>query len=276
MSPHPPNPITPAAACAELALRGALHRLPDYISNICQPFPYSQLDDKVLELFKEGYEADITELKAENKRLQDDLHSCRTSQLGTEQENKQLKGTITTLKNQNKDMEEKIKLLNKNVSENLQTHTGTNDMVTIQIEMESCPKKPELLKAEGKVPIAQDKLTAVEHKIYELENKEMAYKTRMKSSALQRQLMDKRTEVFFLHHKLMDYMDWVAKLRGTRFVPLPLYPHNQKPTHKRVRDGWRTFLTQTRLHVIPEERGDCAPNVEPRMAATNAATFHLY
>ncbi|KAL2099227.1 hypothetical protein ACEWY4_005707 [Coilia grayii] len=143
------------------------------------------------------------------------------------------------------------------------------------MEMEDHLTEPKL-QAGGKDLITADKLTALEHKICELENKERSYKTRMKSSALQRQLMDKRTEVFFLHHKLMDYMDWVAKLRGTGFVPLPLYPHNQKPTHKRVRDNWRTFLTGTRLHVIPEEQGDFAPKMEPRMAATNSASFHLY
>ncbi|KAL2087952.1 hypothetical protein ACEWY4_016780 [Coilia grayii] len=214
-----------------------------------------------------------------NKRFQDDLHSCRNSQLLTDQENKQLKGTITTRQRQNKDMEERIKLL-KNLSQNHQTHTGSNEMVKIQIEMESCSKESKL-NVGGKVLITHDKLTALEGKIHELEDKERSYKTRI--AALEttahkrlRKLMDKRTEVFFRHHRLMEYMDWVAELRGTPFVPLPLYPHNQKPTHKRVKDSWRIFLTKTRLHLIPEEREDCAPNMEPRMAATNPATFHHY
>ncbi|XP_062373885.1 transport and Golgi organization protein 1 homolog [Sardina pilchardus] len=109
------------------------------------------------------------------------------------------------------------------------------------------------------------KLTALQHKIQELEKElegkdnsckaqmasleQKAHKRLVKASALQRQLNDKKAEVFFLHHRLMDFMDWVAELRGTKFVPLPLYSHNQKPSHKRVRDSWSDLLTKSRLQL---------------------------
>ncbi|XP_063045312.1 uncharacterized protein LOC134439334 [Engraulis encrasicolus] len=217
----------------------------------------------------QGQEAMITEFNLQNKKLQDELQASRCSQLATEQENLILRSTISTLQRQNTHKEERIKLLTKKLAQQ-------TDMVIIQIETESHPLEPR----DG---IAQDRLTVLQHKVTELENKEMSYKTRiasletathkrlMKSSALHRQLVHKSDEVFFLHHRLMESMKRVAVMRGTRLVPL--HPLNQKSKYGRVRDSWNKILTRTRLHVIPEERGDVAPRMNLRMAAPHRATI---
>ncbi|KAG5267679.1 hypothetical protein AALO_G00224410 [Alosa alosa] len=302
----------------------------------------SKLDDRVLQLFGESYEAQITEMHLKNKKVQDHLQNCMDSQLCTEQENEKLK-------RENKDMKEKIKLLTqtllqeqennsrlkemasknqrkipsarsfmmavfsmilaRNKVQKLQTDIESyqkdnanlrNQLKSVQSEMELCRRENASLKDQVQYATIQieverrhpePKLTALQHKIQklekELEGKEESCKTRMaslektahkrliKASSLQRELNDKKAEVFFLHHRLMDFMDWVAELRGTQFVPLPLYPHNQKPSHKRVRDGWRDLLTKSRLQLIPEEQGDFTSELGPRMASVNQASVYL-
>ncbi|XP_063044186.1 uncharacterized protein LOC134438533 [Engraulis encrasicolus] len=215
--------------------------------------------------------ARITELNLQNKKLQDELQASRHSQLAAEQENLILKATIYTLQRQNNSKEERIKFLNKKLSQQ-------TDMVIIQIEPESQPLEPR----DGSAQY----ITVLQHKLSVLENKEMSYKTRIaslemaahkrliKSSALHRQLAHKSDEVFFLHHRLMESMKRVAVMRGTRFVPPPLHRQNQKSKYGRVRDSWNKILTRTRLHVIPEERRDVVglPMMNPRMAAPHQAT----
>ncbi|XP_063045206.1 uncharacterized protein LOC134439238 [Engraulis encrasicolus] len=215
--------------------------------------------------------ARITELNLQNKKLQDELQAFRRSQLAAEQENLILRATIYSLQRHNNGNEERIKLLNKKLSQNQQA-----DMVIIQIEPESHP----LESRDGR---AQD-ITVLQHKISELEQKEMSSKARIASmetaahnrlitsSALHRQLVHKTDEVFFLHHRLMESMKRVAAMRGTRFVPPPLHRQNQKSKYGRVRDSWNKILTRTRLHVIPEERGDVTQKINPRMAAPHQAT----
>ncbi|XP_062373869.1 transport and Golgi organization protein 1 homolog [Sardina pilchardus] len=297
----------------------------------------SKVDDRVLQLFQESYDARLTDLNFKNKKLQEELKKALDSQRCIKQENE-------GLKRENKDMKEKIKLLNqtlqdqesssrlkemasknqrkvpsvrtflvavfsmvlaKNKVRKLQTDVESyqkdninlkSQFESVHAEMELCRKENSSLKDQVQYATIQIeverrhtelKLTALQRKMQELERElegkdnsckaqmasleRKAHKRLVKASALQRQLYDKKAEVFFLHHKLMDFMDWVAELRGTKFVPLPLYSHNQKPSHKRVRDDWRDLLTKSRLQLIPEEQGDFASELDPRMASVNQA-----
>ncbi|XP_062373884.1 transport and Golgi organization protein 1 homolog [Sardina pilchardus] len=227
----------------------------------------SKLDDRVLQLFDESYEARITDLNLKNKKLQDQLQNSIDSQRCIEQENE-------GLKRENKDMEEKIKLLNQTVFQEREKNSGLKEMASknqrkvpsartflvavfsmvlarikvqkqqtviesyqkhnvnlknqvesVHAEMECCRKENASLKDQVQYATIQieverrhmaPKLTALQHKIQELEKElegkdnsckaqmasleQKAHKRLVKASALQRQLNDKKAEVFFLHH----------------------------------------------------------------------------
>ncbi|XP_063060340.1 uncharacterized protein LOC134453461 [Engraulis encrasicolus] len=213
----------------------------------------SYLHDKVLQ-FLIQQEAKIVQLDLQNKKLQEELSNSRGSQLVIAEESQQQRATISRLQKQNDDKEETIKRLTRQLAQ----YPRPNDMVIIEIEPESRPIKSRDRRAQGE-------LTALQNKISEMENREMSYKATIasledtahkrliKTSRLQRALNEKRAEVFSLHHRLIEYVDWVAELRGAPFIPLPSYLPNQKPPHKRVRDSWRKMWARTCLHMIPEE-----------------------
>ncbi|XP_063077391.1 uncharacterized protein LOC134467438 [Engraulis encrasicolus] len=194
------------------------------------------------------HEAKIAELDLMTKKLQEELSSSRSSQRVTEEKNQHLRSMISTLQTQNQhlrstndDKDEIIKRLTRQLA---QQHQAT----------------------ESRTRRAQGEIRTLHHTISELENREMSYRTTissleksahrrlLKTSSLQRELSEKRGEIFSLHHRLIEYMDKVAELRGTPFIPLPSYPPGHKPPHKRVRDSWRKMWAGTRLYVIPEEK----------------------
>ncbi|XP_063077146.1 uncharacterized protein LOC134467166 [Engraulis encrasicolus] len=206
----------------------------------------SKYDDMLQLLLQQ--EAKIAALDLLTKKLQEELSRLQTKNNEKEEtinrivkEKQHLRCTISTLQTQNDDKDEIIKRLTRQLA---QQHQAT----------------------ESRTRRAQGEIRTLHHTISELENREMSYRTTissleksahrrlLKTSSLQRELSEKRGEIFSLHHRLIEYMDKVAELRGTPFIPLPSYPPGHKPPHKRVRDSWRKMWAGTRLYVIAEEK----------------------